>query len=191
MSIHLNKTLVKKGNQVDAHRLDIEMSAMLKEQLVNVFSLMKPGFLFQYEPELDAFEFLIWRFSIWVDKPNPGNALMNLSTVTEVRPSLNDSTDVQFKSISNATLSSLAKGVLVLKEDKKQRLHKLEELATQLIDLWNLMVMDAPQEERSLFDPVTHNISAAVDEVTIPGALALDLIEQEIEFHYLAGLKVV
>lgn len=39
----------------------------------------QPGFLFQYEPELDAFlEFLIWRFSIWVDKPTPGNALMNL-----------------------------------------------------------------------------------------------------------------
>ncbi|KAF3524262.1 hypothetical protein F2Q69_00049823, partial [Brassica cretica] len=38
-----------------------------------------PGMLFQYEPELDAFlEFLIWRFSIWVDKPTPGNALMNL-----------------------------------------------------------------------------------------------------------------
>lgn len=35
--------------------------------------------IFQYEPELDAFlEFLIWRFSIWVDKPTPGNALMNL-----------------------------------------------------------------------------------------------------------------
>ncbi|MBA0811561.1 hypothetical protein Gohar_003443 [Gossypium harknessii] len=55
------------------------MSAMLKEQLVKVFSLMKPGMLFQYEPELDAFlEFLIWRFSIWVDKPTPGIALMNL-----------------------------------------------------------------------------------------------------------------
>ncbi|XP_057520437.1 peroxisome biogenesis protein 2 isoform X2 [Amaranthus tricolor] len=60
-------------------RLDVEMSAMLKEQLVRVFSLIKPGVLFQYEPELDAFlEFLIWRFSIWVDKPTPGNALMNL-----------------------------------------------------------------------------------------------------------------
>lgn len=35
--------------------------------------------LFQYEPELDAFlEFLIRRFSIWVNKPTPGNALMNL-----------------------------------------------------------------------------------------------------------------
>ncbi|KAG2729021.1 hypothetical protein I3760_01G231400 [Carya illinoinensis] len=55
------------------------MSAMLKEQLVKAFSLMKPGMLFQYEAELDAFiEFLIWRFSIWVDKPTPGIALMNL-----------------------------------------------------------------------------------------------------------------
>lgn len=53
---------------------------------------------------------------------------------------------------------------------------QLQELATQLIDLWNLM--DTTPEERSLFDHVTCNISASVDEVTIPGALALDLIEQ-------------
>ncbi|KAH9618546.1 hypothetical protein KSS87_006546 [Heliosperma pusillum] len=81
---------ISRVNQFDAGRLDVEMSAMLKEQLVKVFSLMKPGILFQYEPELDAFlEFLIWRFSIWVDKPTPGNALMNLryrdERVMEVR----------------------------------------------------------------------------------------------------------
>ncbi|KAH9652072.1 65-kDa microtubule-associated protein 1 [Citrus sinensis] len=98
------------------------------------------------------------------------------STVTEVHPSLNDSTGVQSKSISNDTLARLAKTVLALKEDKKQRLHKLQELATQLIDLWNLM--DTPSEERRLFDHVTCNISAYVDGVTVPGALALDLIEQ-------------
>ncbi|XP_047336195.1 peroxisome biogenesis protein 2-like [Impatiens glandulifera] len=70
---------ISRVNQIDAQRLDIEISAMLKEQLVKVFSLMKPGFLFQFEPELDAFlEFLIWRFSIWVDKPTPGNSLLNL-----------------------------------------------------------------------------------------------------------------
>ncbi|KAF3958397.1 hypothetical protein CMV_016697 [Castanea mollissima] len=110
------------------------------------------------------------------------------STVTEVHPSLNDSTSVQSKSISNDTLSRLAKTVLALKEDKKQRLHKLQELATQLIDLWNLM--DTPVEERSLFDHVTCNISASVDEVTVPGALALDLIEQaEVEVERLDKLK--
>ncbi|KAH0707775.1 hypothetical protein KY289_012851 [Solanum tuberosum] len=110
------------------------------------------------------------------------------STVTEVHPSLNDSTGVQAKSISNDTLSSLARTVLALEEDKKQRLQKLQELATQLIDLWNLM--DTTEEERSLFDHVTCNISASVDEVSIPGALALDLIEQaEVEVERLDQLK--
>ncbi|CAN4103976.1 unnamed protein product [Withania somnifera] len=110
------------------------------------------------------------------------------STVTEVHPSLDDSTGVQSKSISNDTLSNLANTVLVLKEDKKQRLLKLQELATQLIDLWNLM--DTPEEQRSLFDHVTCNISASVDEVAIPGALALDLIEQaEVEVERLDQLK--
>ncbi|KAK6154451.1 hypothetical protein DH2020_008699 [Rehmannia glutinosa] len=110
------------------------------------------------------------------------------TTVTEVHPSLNDSRGVQSKSISDVTLSSLAKTVLVLKEDKKKRLQKLQELATQLIDLWNLM--DTTPEERSLFDHVTCNISASVDEVTVPGALALDLIEQaEVEVERLDQLK--
>lgn len=110
------------------------------------------------------------------------------STVTEVHPSLDDSTGIQSKSISNDTLSNLANTVLVLKEDKKQRLLKLQELATQLIDLWNLM--DTPEEERSLFDHVTCNISASVDEVAIPGALTLDLIEQaEVEVERLDQLK--
>ncbi|XP_020520287.1 LOW QUALITY PROTEIN: 65-kDa microtubule-associated protein 1 [Amborella trichopoda] len=97
-------------------------------------------------------------------------------TITEVHPSLDDSVGVQSKSISDDTLSRLAKMVESLKEDKKQRLQKLQELASQLSDLWNLM--DTPMEERSFFDHVTCNISASVDEVTVPGALALDLIEQ-------------
>uniref|UniRef100_A0A7N0VM93 Uncharacterized protein n=1 Tax=Kalanchoe fedtschenkoi TaxID=63787 RepID=A0A7N0VM93_KALFE len=110
------------------------------------------------------------------------------STVTEVHPSLNDSTPVQYKSISNETLSRLAMTVSALKEDKKQRLQKLQEMASLLIDLWNLM--DTPEEERNLFDHVTCNISATVDEVTVPGALALDLIEQaEVEVERLDQLK--
>ncbi|KAF3790380.1 microtubule-associated protein 2 [Nymphaea thermarum] len=65
---------------------------------------------------------------------------------------------------------------------------KLQELAGQLCDLWNLM--DTPMEERSLFDHVTCNMSASVDEVTVPGALALDLIEQaEMEVERLDQLK--
>ncbi|KAM0063772.1 putative microtubule-associated protein, MAP65/Ase1/PRC1 [Helianthus debilis subsp. tardiflorus] len=110
------------------------------------------------------------------------------STVTEVHPSLNDATDVQSKSISNDTLARLAKTVVALKEDKKQRLQKLQELATQLIDLWSLM--DTSEEEQHLFDHVTCNISASVDELNVPGALAQDLIEQaEVEVERLDKLK--
>ena len=47
------------------------------------------------------------------------------STVTEVHPSLDDSTGVQSKSISNETLLRLAKTVSALNEDKKQRLDKV------------------------------------------------------------------
>ena len=57
---------------------------------------------------------------------------------------------------------------------------QLQELANQLMDLWNLM--DTPMEERKLFDHVTCNMFASVDEVTAPRALALDLIEQVFGF---------
>lgn len=49
-----------------------------------------------------------------------------LSTVTEVRPSLDESTGVQSKSISTDTLSRLAKSVLALKENNKKRPQKLQ-----------------------------------------------------------------
>ncbi|KAJ1699848.1 hypothetical protein LUZ63_008360 [Rhynchospora breviuscula] len=110
------------------------------------------------------------------------------STITEVHPSLDDSIDVDCKSISDDTLSKLDKTVASLKEDKKTRLHKLQELAMQLSDLWNLM--ETPKEERRFFDHVTCHISATVDEVTTDGALALDLIEQaEVEVERLDQLK--
>lgn len=41
--------------------------------------------------------------------------------------------------------------------------------------------MDTSDEERSLFKHVTCNMSAAVNEVNNPGALALDLIEQVLQ----------
>lgn len=70
---------VMRVNQVDAARLDVEMTGMLREQLVKVFALVQPGLLAEYEPELNAIlEFLVWRFSIWLDRPTPGNGLMNL-----------------------------------------------------------------------------------------------------------------
>uniref|UniRef100_A0ACD5UG59 Uncharacterized protein n=1 Tax=Avena sativa TaxID=4498 RepID=A0ACD5UG59_AVESA len=99
-----------------------------------------------------------------------------LSTVTEVHPSLSDSVGADYKSISDETLSRLSKMVTELKEKKVKRLEKIQALASQLTDLWNLM--DTPAEERQLFDHVTCNMSSALDRVTSPGALALDIIEQ-------------
>nr|XP_043628642.1 65-kDa microtubule-associated protein 1-like [Erigeron canadensis] len=110
------------------------------------------------------------------------------STIMDVHPSLNDATGVQSKSISNDTLAGLAKTLIALKEAKKQRLQKLQELAAQLIELWDLM--DASKEERSLFDHVICYKSASVDEMTVQGALALDLIKQaEVEVERLDQLK--
>ncbi|PWA67506.1 Microtubule-associated protein, MAP65/Ase1/PRC1 [Artemisia annua] len=77
------------------------------------------------------------------------------SSVVIVHTSLNDATGVQSKNISNDTLARLANTVLALNEDKKQWLKK-----------------------RSLFGHVTCKVSTSADEVTVPGALALDLIEQ-------------
>ncbi|XP_057829012.1 65-kDa microtubule-associated protein 1 [Cryptomeria japonica] len=110
------------------------------------------------------------------------------SIVMEVHPTLSDSVSIQSKSISNDTLAKLANTVQSLKEEKKQRLQKLQELGTSLTELWNLM--DTPVDERRLFDHMTCNIAASVDEVTVPGALAIDIIEQaEVEVERLDQLK--
>ncbi|XP_020588607.1 65-kDa microtubule-associated protein 1-like [Phalaenopsis equestris] len=109
-------------------------------------------------------------------------------TITEIHPSLNESIGVQSKSISNDTLYKLFKMVESLKEDKRVRLQKLQVLAARLTDLWNLM--DTSSEERELFRHITSNISATVDKVIVPGALALDIIEQaEEEVERLDKLK--
>lgn len=53
---------------------------------------------------------------------------------------------------------------------------QVQALASQLSDLWNLM--DAPAEERQPFHHVTCNMSSTLDDVTVPGALGLDVIQQ-------------
>ncbi|KAH7435948.1 hypothetical protein KP509_06G085100 [Ceratopteris richardii] len=109
-------------------------------------------------------------------------------TITEVHPSLDDSTSGQSKSISNDTLDKLAKTVTSLRQEKKHRIKKLQDLGTSLIELWNLM--DTPIEEQQLFYHVTCILSMSEDEVSAPQALALDKIEQaEVEVERLDALK--
>ncbi|KAI3946543.1 hypothetical protein MKW92_012416 [Papaver armeniacum] len=73
------------------------------------------------------------------------------------------------------TSSKLAKTVEFLKKEKMERLRTVQHLAAQLFELWSLM--DTSPEERSMFDHVTCYISATVDEVTLPRALDLAMIE--------------
>uniref|UniRef100_A0A0E0CQQ8 65-kDa microtubule-associated protein 1 n=1 Tax=Oryza meridionalis TaxID=40149 RepID=A0A0E0CQQ8_9ORYZ len=109
-------------------------------------------------------------------------------TITQVHSSLDDSIGNEHKNISNETLSKLDRTIGTLNEDKRLRLEKLQELATQLYDLWDLM--DTPVEERSLFDHVSCNRTATVEEVTVPGALAVDVIDQaQTEVERLDQLK--
>nr|ACN85296.1 microtubule-associated protein MAP65-1a [Oryza coarctata] len=92
------------------------------------------------------------------------------------------------KSISDATLSKLSNMVIELKEVKLKRLEKVQALTSQLTDLWNLMHMSV--EECQHFHHVTCNMSSTLDEVTVLGALDLDLIEQaELEVVRLDQLK--
>ncbi|GJP34433.1 hypothetical protein CLOM_g18876 [Closterium sp. NIES-68] len=81
----LQRTDVARGlhvlrvNQMDALRLDDEMRLMLKEQLMRVFALVPAAWVSRCEAELELLlDVLVWRFSLWADRPLPGCALMNL-----------------------------------------------------------------------------------------------------------------
>ncbi|KAM7511851.1 hypothetical protein LguiB_010726 [Lonicera macranthoides] len=108
--------------------------------------------------------------------------------IAELHPSLLDSTNGQLKSISNETLARLTGEVQSLKQEKQQRLKKLQNLGSTLIELWNLM--DTSVEEQMRFYHVTCLISSSVDEVSRQGSLSLDVIEQtEVEVERLNVLK--
>lgn len=91
-------------------------------------------------------------------------------------------------SISNSTLERLAGKVHALNHEKKQRLRKLQDLGSTLIELWNLM--DTPVDEQRCFDHVTSLIKVSQNTVMPHGCLAHDLIEKvEIEVKRLTHLK--
>ncbi|KAK4783666.1 hypothetical protein SAY86_008040 [Trapa natans] len=111
-----------------------------------------------------------------------------LEKVNEIHPSLTGPTRGQSKCISNDTLSSLESTINSLKQEKEQRLYKLQNLGSKLIELWDLI--DIPAEEKKKFDQITCLISSSVDEVSRAGSLALEVIEQvELEIERLSILK--
>ncbi|AES75903.2 putative microtubule-associated protein, MAP65/Ase1/PRC1 [Medicago truncatula] len=107
-------------------------------------------------------------------------------TVSEVHPSLGNSEGS--RSVNNDTISQLALSIQELRGVKLQRMQKLQDLATSLLELWNLM--DTPIEEQQVFQNVTCNIAASEHEVTEPNTLSEEFINHvEAEVSRLEDLK--
>ncbi|KAI4336589.1 hypothetical protein L6164_015099 [Bauhinia variegata] len=107
--------------------------------------------------------------------------------ISEVHPSLNDLCGIS-KNISDCILAKLNSTVESLMEEKQRRLDKLHNLGKALKNLWNLM--DTPYDERQPFSHVINLLSVSSEEVSEPGSLTLDIIQQaEAEVRRLDQLK--
>ncbi|OIS98799.1 PREDICTED: 65-kDa microtubule-associated protein 3-like [Nicotiana attenuata] len=93
-------------------------------------------------------------------------------TVNEVHPSLGESEGT--KNISNDTIQHLAAAIGRLREVKLQRMQRLQDLASSMLELWNLM--DTPIEEQQTFQNVTCKIAASEHEITEPNILSVEFI---------------
>ncbi|XP_031479318.1 65-kDa microtubule-associated protein 3 [Nymphaea colorata] len=90
----------------------------------------------------------------------------------DVQPSVDDC-EVP-KAIDDGAIQRLSNAVDKLREIKKQRMQKLQDLATTMLELWNLM--DTPVDEQQMFQNVTCNIAASEDEINEPNILSEDFI---------------
>ncbi|EPS73877.1 hypothetical protein M569_00872, partial [Genlisea aurea] len=109
-------------------------------------------------------------------------------TVSEIHPSLGGESEGS-KNISDNTIELLASTIQKLRTIKIQRMQQLQDLATSMLELWNLM--DTPAEEQQMFQKVTCNIAASEDEITEPNMLSLDFIAYvKAEVFRLEELKV-
>ncbi|CAA0809540.1 65-kDa microtubule-associated protein 3 [Striga hermonthica] len=108
-------------------------------------------------------------------------------TASEIHPSLGE-TDAS-KNISNDTIEKLGAAIQSLREVKMQRMQQLQDLASSLLELWNLM--DTPIEEQQMFQKVTCNIAASEDEITEADMLSADFINYvKTEVSRLEELKI-
>ncbi|KAH8522498.1 hypothetical protein H0E87_003222 [Populus deltoides] len=95
--------------------------------------------------------------------------------ITKVHPTLNELCGIS-KNISDSILDKLNSTVESLKEEKQKRLEKLHQLGKALKNLWNLM--DTPYKDCHSFSNVTDLLFLSSDEVSGPGSLALNIIQQ-------------
>ncbi|KAG9157345.1 hypothetical protein Leryth_004987 [Lithospermum erythrorhizon] len=108
-------------------------------------------------------------------------------TVSEIHPSLIGETS-ETRSICNETIEQLEVAIHRLLESKLQRMQRMQDLATTMLELWNLM--DTPIEEQQAFQNVTCNIAASEHEITEPNILSNEFINYvETEVSRLEELK--
>ena len=70
---------VLRVSQIDAGRLDVELTSLLREQFLRIFSRVQPGAVARAAPELNlGLDALVFYFTVWSHRPTPGMALMNL-----------------------------------------------------------------------------------------------------------------
>ncbi|XP_012072590.1 65-kDa microtubule-associated protein 3 isoform X2 [Jatropha curcas] len=107
-------------------------------------------------------------------------------TVSEIHASFGNS-EVS-RNITNYAIQQLAAAIHKLQEIKMERMQKLQDLATTMLELWNLM--DTPIEEQQMFQNVTCNIAASEHEITEPNILSVEFINHvEAEVCRLEELK--
>uniref|UniRef100_A0A0A9GLX2 65-kDa microtubule-associated protein 6 n=1 Tax=Arundo donax TaxID=35708 RepID=A0A0A9GLX2_ARUDO len=105
-----------------------------------------------------------------------------VKTVKEVHPSLHGTNSENSTNISDSTLEGLTQTILKLKAEKKTRVLKLQEIVEKLHKLWNLM--ESTEQERRHFAKVASVLGSAEEEITSPGILSLETIqetEEEVE----------
>ncbi|GAB2271558.1 hypothetical protein Dimus_006391 [Dionaea muscipula] len=106
--------------------------------------------------------------------------------VCKIHPNLNDSKGT--RNISDDTIGKLSSTIQSLKEVKIQRLQKLQDLASTMVELWNLM--DTPSEEQQNFQNVTSKIAASEQEITEADSLSMNFLSYvEAEVWRLENLK--
>ncbi|CAA7021016.1 unnamed protein product [Microthlaspi erraticum] len=93
--------------------------------------------------------------------------------VGQVDPTLSDPEGP--RSLSDHTIEKLGAAVQKLREVKIQRMQKLQDLATTMLELWNLM--DTPIEEQQEYQHITCNIAASEHEITEANSLSEDFIK--------------
>ncbi|TVU20353.1 hypothetical protein EJB05_36560, partial [Eragrostis curvula] len=107
-------------------------------------------------------------------------------TISEVHPSLDEAEGT--RNISDTTIYRLELTIERLHDMKIQRMQKLQDLASTMLVLWNLM--DTPMEEQQAFQNITCNIAASEDELMEPNALSIDFLNYvEAEVLRLEQLK--